>query len=397
MRKNWRISILVVAALTVLATPVLVGATQSTVGASKSQRTIRIGVLESETGTSASACLNEIPAIKLAIARFKGAASFKLIVQDDQSTPADGALGYRTLIGENVDAVIGPCFSVVGLAVYPLIDPAKTPTVFTTDGGDAQLVAPTYAFGSAVPSGYYTYKALQVLHSKGLNNVYMIDEPSVPTLVSIQDSFQSAIAEYHMNLVGTYAAGATDTTFTTEVEKIAQLNPGVVIADVRASQLGTFITELRSDGLTTQVVGTNDDYITSVLTLGGVIDQLLLPTNFATVFTYPSSKAFTKAYALKYNTEPTVNSATGYDAMLRVLTAINTEGAAKVAESSTAKARGLIEKGLLAQKGTQLAGAQGPLRFEGPHGDARTVSPGGVIEITNAAGFQRLLKPPTSG
>jgi branched-chain amino acid transport system substrate-binding protein len=95
---------------------------------------IKIGFLVPVTGAFAANGRHTINGLELFLEQhgYKLAGrEVKLIIEDDQATPATGLTKVRGLVeGQGVHVVVGPVSAAVGYAIAPYVDSKKVPTIF---------------------------------------------------------------------------------------------------------------------------------------------------------------------------------------------------------------------------------------------------------------------------
>jgi branched-chain amino acid transport system substrate-binding protein len=373
----------------------------SSIATAATPKTLTIGVLDSLTGLSSTACAEELNGMNLAVAEashlretvngkkvpYLRGVGIKLNAQDDQSLASAGVTGFRALSDSNAVAIVGPCNGNTAVAVLPTIDTVKIPIIYST-AGDTTIIAPKYAFRGGMPMGYFSGRVIQVINGMGIKNVYAIYSNDIPVYGDMFNAMKATMKVLGMNLVGSFAVGASTVDYGAPIQQIKQANPDAVAVLARSSAVPAVLTQLRSNGVTQQVFGSGN--FPSVQRAGPMMKGAIYSTNFADVFPFKSSVRFTNQFKAKYGKGPNSQDANGYDGMWRVLRAIHDAGPAKVAAASTADARNLLQAALSAQK-TAL-GAQGPITYTSL-GDSK--GPAGVVQIIDDAGNLKLLKVPT--
>lgn len=360
--------------------------------------TITIGVLNSLSGLSQPICGEEVRGMDLAVAeaghmkvngaRYLGGVGVKLDQQDDQSTAAGGATGYKALVDGSASAIVGPCSGVITTAIQPQLDSNKVPVVMT-EGQSLPALASEYGYAGGVQYGYISGRVIQVMRGAGYKSVYFIYSQDQPVIVDVWNAMKKTVNVLGMKITGDFPTTARTTDYTAAIQQIQQQKPDAIGLLVRGSQGLPALTQLRNAGITTPVFGHAGFYAAGFLGGGAVVKGVWLPTPYATVFTFKPSTAFTKAFKTKFDADATAAAAVGYDSMWRVLRAIHDAGPAKVAAASTSQQRELVKKALDTQKAA--LGAEGPLHYL-PDGEA--ISPGGVIQITDDKGTQKNVKVP---
>jgi branched-chain amino acid transport system substrate-binding protein len=360
---------------------------------------LTVGVIESMTGQTAPTCMQELDGMNLALAEashlkvdgvpFLRGVGIKLNVQDDQSIAAPAVTGYRALVDGNAVGIVGPCSSIGATAIAPQLDKDKIPEVYST-AGTAGLADPEFAFRGGIAHPYFSGRVIQVLKGRGVKSIYGIYTSSNPTLANTWRSMKATMNVLGISVAGEFAVTPGTVDFNPAIQQITQSKPDAIGFINSAGQIIGAMTQVRNAGITTPFYSGASGYTEPVLKGGGLVKGLLIATNYANVFKFPSSVKFTKEFAAKFGRQPNNQNANGYDAMWRMLHAIHDAGPTKVAAAKTAQARILVQQALAKQ--TSMLGAQGPLTFD-KIGESK--GPCGVVEITDDAGNVKLLAVPT--
>jgi branched-chain amino acid transport system substrate-binding protein len=380
-------------------------------GAASPARTLTIGVIESMTGSSSVTCAPEIDGMNLAIAEashlkekvtgksggktvtrsvpYLRGVGINLNVQDDQSVAAPAVTGYRALVDGNAVAIVGPCSSVGATAIAPQLDRDKIPEVYST-AGTAGLADPEFAFRGGIAHPYFSGRVIQVLKGRGVKSIYAIYTSSNPTLVNTWRSMRATMKALNISVAGEFGVTPQTADYNPAIQQINQTKPDAIAFLNQSGQIISAMTQVRNAGITTQFFGGAGAYTEPVLKGGALVKGMLIATNYAAVFKFPSSIKFTKEFQAKFDRSPSNQNANGYDATWRVLKAIHDAGPAKVAAASTAQARILVQQALAKQ--TSMLGAQGPLTFD-KIGESK--GPCGVVEVTDGSGDVKLVPVPT--
>jgi branched-chain amino acid transport system substrate-binding protein len=369
-------SLAIALAMAVFAT---LGATTSLAGAASpaaKQTPVTIGMIESQTGAAASSCLAEITAAKAAVkvAQQAGIAkqfNVSINVQDDGSGPVGAVTAYRSLVNSNVPVIVGPCTSPATQAVVTFPARDKIPMVISDSSGPAFLNGThPYVYGGGVSQSDYAFRTITELKKRGIKSTAVIVASDNPTIQALwNDVLKPALKKNGIQLLGEFPEVGGTVDFTAELTKIKSLNPASIGLMGSPPDNVIIARQARSFGLT-QPFWSHLAAGVPVFQNEPAASGTLFTANWDPGFTYPSAVTFRRAVVAQGGTQPTVVSATGYDAMLRVMYALNSTGGK--ADSAS------INKALKAQKG--FSGAEGPMTVDKFQA---LIGPGAVVQIEN--------------
>lgn len=373
----WRWRLIVLASVTAVAAAGC-GSASSGGGSGASQglpSTVKIGVLDSMTGTNAGCGTLETQGEKLALSeaaskKMLGATKVSLDIADDKGDPEDGVSAFRSLQNDNVAMIVGPCNGTVGTAVAPLADRAGIPDVITT--ASAAPVTSKWVFRAGIPQEQYAANAIKVIASQGHKNVAVIYDKSQASIAKPiwSDTQKPAIAAAGMKLVAEVPVTSDTTDFSSQVAQIIRAKPDAVGILLQGAPNLTVAKQLREAGYKGTLWGhqsTAQDYY--IKGPPSVVNGTVISVSYAPNLASPGAKQFTQLYRAKYGVDPTELVAHGYDAMMMALTAL------KRAQSTNPDK---VQTALSSIK--SMDGAQGPLTFTAD-GDARGKA--GAVEVKN--------------
>jgi branched-chain amino acid transport system substrate-binding protein len=335
---------------------------------------ITIGAIDSLTGPAAFCGTSEVDGMKLAIKvgeeqGLLGDATIDLKVVDDTSTSEGGVTAYRSLVGQDVSAFVGPCFSAAAQAVIDLTSGDKIPMVLTTAGG-ANFADPEYAYRAGIPQTHYVQLLADALDQKGVKSVSVVYQNDNEAIVDLwEQTLKPRLKELGIEIVVEDAVAGTTQDFSAQIARYRDNPPDALGVLMVGGANVTFVSQVREAGLKQPLFGQQAMAAPFFLeNAGEAADGTIFNANFHPGEEFDSSVAFTKAFSEEYGHDPDYAAANGYDAMMRVILAINAAGSADPADIKAA-----LDKDV-----PSMDGAQGPLTFTA-NGDVE--GPGVIIEV----------------
>jgi branched-chain amino acid transport system substrate-binding protein len=247
----------------------------------------------------------------------------RLVVFDSGAGPgAIEEIGRR--LGEDGDclAVIGPLTSseteiLGGLAReygLPILSPSATSGSIDAMGAYVHRLVPASSGEAAAVAEYAVRKAgaqrFAVLHSFSAASV------------ALADQFEAAVLSLGAQVVRTEGFEVDDTDFRPQIQSIRASRPDGVFLPVTAYEAVQIAPQLRYYSVDVPVFGTSglDDEV--VLRLGGeYLEGAVFAVGFGTGSLYPPTASFVFHFRRRFDEDPTILSAQGYDAASVVLEA----------------------------------------------------------------------------
>ena len=309
-------------------------------GAALAQGTIRIGLSGAFTGPAALASEWEKWGVDLAVEEINAAGGLlgrkvEIVQVDNRCNPTEGANSARRLVQEKVAAIIGGHCSSATLAMMPIIQEAKIPTL-TGVSSSPKIGELSGAGGNAYmfrinPDDHTMAQALtEYLGNKKLfKTVAILGEDSDFGRGGAQ-AFTPLAQKAGITILSTDFAPQSTPDFTPILTRIAQRKPdAIALFMLSADQLNLLRTAMQM-GLKipytgrAELAGKNIDLITQ----GGMEGS-------ASAWTYspdidnPANKKFAAYIQNKYKTQATLQSWAGYDGMRMIGQAIREAGSAE--------------------------------------------------------------------
>ena len=243
----------------------------------------------------------------------------KVIIHDDQSSPAKAKLIYKNhILKAKVDFVIGPYSSAISEAILPIVEKYHYPILLSGASADRLWEKGyKYAFGIYTPASKYTVGFLQMLVMRKLKKI---------AIVSVDDAFSSSLSDstkkwakrLHLNIVyqKQFKKGRIDLAQIASELKISEPDAVIVCGHLNES--------INMRKALKNVNWYPKAYYASV---GPAMDKFhdFLGPDSELVFSssqwekevsskYPFGKMFVKMFNDSYNEQPTYHAATAYAA-----------------------------------------------------------------------------------
>ena len=266
---------------------------------------------------------------------------FKLVgFPNDGGDPTKAATNLNTLVGQNVDVVIGAVTSgategLIGEAVkvgVPVITPTGTADKLTVGEKGDDRANRENVFRACFYDSYQGEFMAKYAKQKGYEKAYVLFNNDDAYSVGLKDSFvKTAAAEGLATKVESYAAATKD--FTTQWDKIIAEGYTCVYIPDYYQVVYTIIKAGAAAGYEGVIYGGDGwDGVTTQFNEGDQFDTAFFEQCYYTNHYFGGSdaeavKTFVEAYKAKYNgEEPASFAALGYDAVYMVKQAIEAAG-----------------------------------------------------------------------
>ena len=289
---------------------------------------IKIGVATAQTGSLATFDGPVIEGLRLAVDEINeaggigGNTKIVLIEKDVRSDAAQTSIAAQELIDEGVSVLVTPCDADPSFAAAALANDAKVPAFSTCASSPTlPLMGGEYMFANFPGDTVQATVSAEWAIKQGFKNAYILYSPdSQYTMLPLYfgevfKKLGGAVAGE-----GTYSMGQQD--FSAEVTKIKSLNPApdVIMTSAYEPDFPAFIRQLRSAGVTAQVIGSDGIDSPTTFSLGEPVEGVIFTT---AGYPTPGSplEAFNAKYKTKYGKDSeTVFNAIGYD-LIKVIEA----------------------------------------------------------------------------
>lgn len=360
--KNW-ISVFVSKALV---DTMLLGNTLPSI---RESEIIKIGVIVPLTGDLAIYGQPVKNSIDLAVENYnaKGGILGKkitLIIYDSKADPTEAINAFEKLATiDKVDGVIGGVITATALVLAPLslkynlpmitpsaVNPAVTKgykTVFRTS-----FISPYEAKGLAE----FAYEKLYARKAAVLYN------SSEQYSIQLAEDFKNAFEAKGAKIVAYERYTDETKDFNSIIMKIKAINPEILFIPDYYSTAALIVQQVKQAGLDLKILG-GEGWEGWETVEGGkeIFEDTYFSNHYAVDIPTPENKNFIQSYKKKFNENPNVNAALGYDAVAVMLEGIKKAGTTKSAD--------LIEK----LEKTNFQGATGHISFDKDHNPIKPI------------------------
>ena len=223
--------------LTLAASALLLGGSAcAALGNPSAQSTgpIKIGMVTSLTGNYAPLGTNDKLAVQQIVdgvnknGGIKGR-QIELDIVDDGSDPNQSVIQFNKVIGDGVVAVLGPPQSTADLAIKPVANDKKMPTM-SLGAADEQVVPVTpYMWMTAPLSSQVAQTCVDFMKSQGWTQLAMLTDTKNAYAVSGHDATQKILDQAGIKLIDDESFETTQTNFGPQFAKITDAKPQVLL------------------------------------------------------------------------------------------------------------------------------------------------------------------------
>jgi branched-chain amino acid transport system substrate-binding protein len=195
---------------------------------------IKIGMVTSLTGNYAPLGTND----RLAAIQVVDAANAKngingrkieLDIVDDGSDPNQSVIQFNKVLGDGVVAVLGPPQSTADLAIKPVANDKKMPTI-SLGAADEQVVPVTpYMWQTAPLSSQVAKVCVDFVKSQGKNKLAMLTDTKNAYAVSGHDATKKILDGAGVQLVDDESFETSQTNFAPQFAKISDVKPDLLL------------------------------------------------------------------------------------------------------------------------------------------------------------------------
>ena len=357
--------------------------------------TIKVGVLAPLTGAVAQYgnAVNNGVQMYFEELNAKGGINGKqveLVTYDEEGDPVKAVTGYNYLVDQGVVAIVGDVTTAPTVAVVaesqadgmPMITASATAEDVTCQLNEDGSVAAVYEnmFRSCFIDPFQGSKmaafAKDQLSAKTAAVLYNMGSDYS---VGCAKAFQDTAAEQGLEVVAveTYADGAVD--FQSQHTNIAAKAPDVLFVPDYYSVIALVAQQAQSAGVKATMLGADGwDSVLGVVTDPALLEGAYYCSGYSTEDTRPEVQTFVANYKAKFNADPDMFAAQGYDAAMILAAAIEKAEASGAKAGSDDYRQAVID----ALKATDMDCVTGHVTFNEYNNPEKTAA---IINITGGA------------
>lgn len=297
---------------------------------STKNETVKIGVINPETGDFATYGKPVKEALMLAQSEINSNGGIdgkkvELIIEDDGGLPKNSVSAFQKLVNtDKVEAVIGPLASQSCLATAPIAEKNKVIQLSTLAATPELSNSGDYVFrlypSSTIGAKYTAEQAISILSPKSIAILHPSSGAGIESAKVYKDI--ATINGIKIVDIEQYESGNTD--FRTQLIKVKKSNPDLILCSAYWVDGANIIKQMLELKLNIPILGEDgwNGELSKLIGNDGL--KLLYYSDLFFDTSNESNKAsiFAKNYQAKYNKKPTAYSATGYDALYLLKAAI---------------------------------------------------------------------------
>ncbi len=370
------------------------GGTGGGSGSSYSGKTISLGAVLSITGAGGVYGPQSRDGMMLAVKQINASggvngAQISLTVEDDTSDKATAAQKAQTLIQQdNVLALLGPTLSNSAVAMHPLDESLKVPTLGVSNTGIH--IVPDCNYPTTTPCQYIFRDSLgeETAIPDNIKSYANDAHPKTGVLlVASDDKFssdggtivQNTVGQYGIQLLKTIPFSKNAADLSPYVTQAVQLKPDVIFITSLGGIPAKIMNAARNQGWQGQFLGGNGFNTATVSAQAGAAGKGARSASAWYIGnTFPSNADFVSAYKSEYSKDPDQFAAQGYTGIKIIA------DAAKRANLTFSDVAGDRDKLRKAMESVNIQTPLGPFQFTSTHDVKQTVW---VIQMDGNGGF----------
>ena len=195
---------------------------------------IKIGMVTSLTGNYAPLGTNDKLAVQQVVDGLNAknginGRKIELNIVDDGSDPNQSVIQFNKVIGDGAVAVLGPPQSTADLAIKPVANDKKMPTI-SLGAADEQVVPVTpYMWQTAPLSSQVAKVCVDFIKSQGKTKLAMLTDTKNAYAVSGHDSTKKILDQAGVQLIDDETFETSQTNFAPQFAKIADARPDFLL------------------------------------------------------------------------------------------------------------------------------------------------------------------------
>jgi branched-chain amino acid transport system substrate-binding protein len=265
----------------------------------------------------------ELAAADINSSHFLGNTTLKVSLADAAGSTSTAASLVSQAAG-HYPVILGPISSAEAVAVAPILERVKQPTVFTQAGGSGVILGPNIVRLTALQTSLLPL-TMKYLKSKGITSVAALYDSDFPTLADLASQMSSTAAQDGIRYLGSATTLLADSNIAPAVSKLLQFHAQAVAVFVAGAQNSSAASLISQGGFTGPVVA-EESAITSLSAAGSSANGW----TWATDWNYPGqgqkSTTFAQEFTQKYGKRPLLYSAEAYDAVYYAAQALKQAG-----------------------------------------------------------------------
>ena len=287
---------------------------------------IKIGVIAPLTGNYAQYGVAVKEGVELKVDAINNAGGIngkkiELITADSKGDVQEAVNAFKKMVSQDkVNVVIGEVVSATSQAISGLAQQAKVPLISATATSLDVTKGKDFVFRTTFTDPYQGTATAKYAKSKGIKSIAILTNSSNDYSVGIANAFKAQAAKDGITIIEEKYTN-DDKDFKAILTKVKGQNPQAIFIPDYYNTIGLIISQAKDLGINAQYLG-GDGWDGIQTNFGKVAEGAIFASQFAPDDKAENVQKFMKAYKAKYNKEPIMFAALGYDTVEIVETAL---------------------------------------------------------------------------
>ena len=287
---------------------------------------IKIGVIAPLTGNYAQYGVAVKEGVELKVEAINNAGGIngkkiELVTADSKGDVQEAVNAFKKMVSQDkVNVVIGEVVSATSQAISGLAQQAKVPLISATATNLDVTKGKDFVFRTTFTDPYQGTATAKYAKSKGVKSIAILTNSSNDYSIGIANAFK-AQAEKDGITITEEKYTNDDKDFKAILTKVKGQNPQAIFIPDYYNTIGLIISQAKDLGINAQYFG-GDGWDGIQTNFGKVAEGAIFASQFSPDDKSENVQKFMKAYKAKYNKEPIMFAALGYDTVQIVETAL---------------------------------------------------------------------------
>ena len=287
---------------------------------------IKIGVIAPLTGNYAQYGVAVKEGVELKVEAINNAGGIngkkiELVTADSKGDVQEAVNAFKKMVSQDkVNVVIGEVVSATSQAISGLAQQAKVPLISATATSLDVTKGKDFVFRTTFTDPYQGTATAKYAKSKGIKSIAILTNSSNDYSVGIANAFKAQAAKDGITITEEKYTN-DDKDFKAILTKVKGQNPQAIFIPDYYNTIGLIISQAKDLGINAQYFG-GDGWDGIQTNFGKVAEGAIFASQFSPDDKSENVQKFMKAYKTKYNKEPIMFAALGYDTVQIVETAL---------------------------------------------------------------------------
>ncbi len=287
---------------------------------------IKIGVIAPLTGNYAQYGVAVKEGVELKVDAINNAGGIngkkiELVTADSKGDVQEAVNAFKKMVSQDkVNVVIGEVVSATSQAISGLAQQAKVPLISATATSLDVTKGKDFVFRTTFTDPYQGTATAKYAKSKGIKSIAILTNSSNDYSIGIANAFKAQAAKDGITITEEKYTN-DDKDFKAILTKLKGQNPQAIFIPDYYNTIGLIISQAKDLGINAQYLG-GDGWDGIQTNFGKVAEGAIFASQFSPDDKAENVQKFMKAYKAKYNKEPIMFAALGYDTVEIVETAL---------------------------------------------------------------------------